>query len=217
MRGLGAPVQGGIDLPERTGIRARPAPGGHVLLLIAVLAGALAWGGAALLRPAVALGSCASAPLPPEEAVLRGDVVFVGTVLRVENQGRWATVRVEERWKGSRDLAENVTVRGGPEPGAATSVDRTFEPGRYLFIVTSADGYLQDNACTGTQPWADSLAALRPAGVSPAATELPSDPLGAVSPEEMALVAGLFVALLVVVVAYLYVLRARRRPPDWIR
>ena len=33
----------------------------------------------------------------------------------------------------------------------------------------------------------------------------------------LAAVAGLLVALLIAIVAYLYVLRARRRPPDWIR
>ena len=169
------------------------------------------------MRPAVVLGSCAGVPLPPEEAVLFGDVVFVGTVLRTENEGRWATVRVEERWSGSRDLPENVEVRGGPEPGTATSVDRTFQPGRYLFIVRQGNGYLEDDACSSTTTWTEDLASLRPVGVSPAAVELPSDPLGSIDPEAMALIAGLLVALLIAIVAYLWVLRARRRPPDWMR
>jgi hypothetical protein len=173
--------------------------------------------GIALAGPSVALASCATAPRSAEDAVLFGDVVFVGTVLRTENDGRWPTVRVEERWKGARDLADTVVVRGGPEPGSATSVDRTFLPGRYLFVVTAPGGVLTDDACSGTRPWTEDLAALRPPGVSPAAVELPTDPLGSINMSDVAALAGLVVFLLVAVVAYLYVLRARRRPPDWHR
>lgn len=181
-----------------------------VLALLLALAGSLA-------RPASALASCATAPQPPRDAVLFGDVVFVGTVLRTENDGRWATVRIEERWKGAADLPETVVVRGGPEPGAATEVDRTFLPGRYLFIVEPRDGTLTDDACSGTTPWTDDLASIRPAGVPAAAVDLPTDPVGNLEPSEIALVAALIVALLVALIAYLYVLRVRRRPPDWIR
>ncbi len=188
------------------------------IILVACIAGLLASTLGAVLRPAPVLASCAAAPAPVDEAVLLGDVVFVGTVLRTDNQGRWATVRVEERWKGSRDLADTVEVRGGPEPGAATSVDRTYSSGRYLFIVEpGVGGLLADSACTGTQPWTDALAAFRPAGVPPAAVALPTDPLGSLDPVTIAVIAGLGVALLTAIVAYLWVLRSRRRPPDWIR
>lgn len=156
-------------------------------------------------------------PPQPDEAVLFGSVVFVGTVLRADNDGRWATVRVEERWKGARDLGETVEVRGGPDPGTATSVDRTYLPGRYLFVVERDGGGLKDSACSGTVRWTDDLGTLRPAGVSPAATELPTDPLGSLDWGQIGLVAALLIALLVSIVAYLYVLRARRRPPDWLR
>ena len=173
--------------------------------------------GLGLAGPSAALASCATAPRSAEDAVLFGDVVFVGTVLRTENDGRWPTVRVEERWKGARDLADTVIVRGGPEPGTATSVDRTYLPGRYLFVVTAPGGILTDDACSGTRPWTDDLAVLRPAGVSAAAVDLPTDPLGSLNMSDVAAVAGLLVFLLVAIVAYLYVLRARRRPPDWHR
>ena len=173
--------------------------------------------GLVVVGPSAALASCATAPRSAEDAVLFGDVVFVGTVLRTENDGRWPTVRVEERWKGARDLADTVVVRGGPEPGTATSIDRTFLPGRYLFVVTAPDGILTDDACSGTRPWTEDLAVLRPPGVSPATVELPTDPLGSINMSDVAAVAGLLVFLLVAIVAYLYVLRARRRPPDWHR
>ena len=184
----------------------------------AALAVALVLGLVTLLgAPATALAACATAPQPPEDAVLFGDVVFVGTVLRTENEGRWPTVRVEERWKGAGGLADTVVVRGGPEPGTATTTDRTYLPGRYLFIVENQGDVLVDNACSGTQPWTDELAPLRPPGVAAAAAELPTDPIGSIDPGELAAVAGLIVALLIAIVAYLWVLRARRRPPDWLR
>lgn len=187
-----------------------------VAIVVAFVLAALAFGGS-LARPAPVLGACPTAPQPAEDAVLFGDVVFVGTVLRSENEGRWPTVRVEERWKGAAGLADTVVVRGGPEPGTATATDRTYLPGRYLFIVRNENGVLADDGCSGTQAWTDELAPLRPVGVTPAATELPTDPLGSINPGTLAAVAGLLVALLIAIVAYLYVLRARRRPPDWIR
>jgi hypothetical protein len=192
---------------------ARPSP---VALVAAFILVALSLVGV-LVRPTPVLAACPTAPQPAEDAVLFGDVVFVGTVLRTENEGRWPTVRVEERWKGSAGLSDNVVVRGGPEPGTATATDRTYLPGRYLFIVRNENGVLADDGCSGTQAWTDELAPLRPPGVPPAATELPTDPLGSINPGTLAAVAGLLVALLIAIVAYLYVLRARRRPPDWIR
>jgi hypothetical protein len=173
--------------------------------------------GSLLARPSSVAAACAAVPPAPDEAVLFGDVVFVGTVLRTENEGRWATVRVEERWKGARDLAETIEVRGGPDPGTATDVDRTYLPGRYLFVVEHAGAGLADSACSGTTRWSEALSSLRPPGVSPAAVDLPTDPLGSIDPGEIALVAALLIALLVSLVAYLWVLRARRRPPDWLR
>ena len=189
---------------------------GLLALVVAVALVALAFG-VSLARPMTVLAACPTAPQPAEDAVLFGDVVFVGTVLRSENEGRWPTVRVEERWKGASGLADTIVVRGGPEPGTATATDRTYLPGRYLFVVRNENGVLADDGCSGTQAWTDDLVPLRPAGVTPAATELPTDPLGSINPGDLAAVAGLLFALLVAIVAYLYVLRARRRPPDWIR
>jgi len=183
----------------------------------AVLVPLLVAVGLVLAGPPAALASCATAPRSAEDAVLFGDVVFVGTVLRTENEGRWPTVRVEERWKGARDLADTVVVRGGPEPGTATSIDRTYLPGRYLFVVSAPGGVLTDDACSGTRPWTDDLAAFRPPGVTAAAVDLPTDPIGSIDMGQVATIAGLLVFLLVAIVAYLYVLRARRRPPDWHR
>jgi hypothetical protein len=203
-------VPGGTVVLGGTAVR------GPVTLVVAFALVALAFG-VSLARPASVLAACPTAPQPAEDAVLFGDVVFVGTVLRSENEGRWPTVRVEERWKGAAGLADTVVVRGGPEPGTATATDRTYLPGRYLFVVRNENGVLADDGCSGTQAWTDELAPLRPAGVTPAAAELPTDPLGSINPGDLAAVAGLLVALLIAIVAYLYVLRARRRPPDWIR
>ncbi len=110
------------------------------------------------------LASCAP-PRPIEESMLLADVVVVGIVTQVENSGRWITVKVEERWRGPESLPETIRVRGGPEPGAATSVDRVFVQARYLLFLTGGPATFTDNACSATVVWTDQLAALRPAGV----------------------------------------------------
>lgn len=94
------------------------------------------------------------------------DVVFVGTVTGLANNARWATVRVEEIWKGP-DVPAEVVVHGGPAGNVATSVDRTYTIGlRYLFAVASVDGALEDSACSPTtlEDQID-LDAIRPADV----------------------------------------------------
>ncbi|MBF8290192.1 MAG: hypothetical protein HW391_1160 [Chloroflexi bacterium] len=119
----------------------------------------------ALWAPAGAAASCL---IPPAGDLgwQAADVVFVGTVTGVANGARWATVRVEEVWKGP-DQPVDVVVRGGPEGNTATSVDRTYNVGtRYLFAVSMEDGTLADNSCSPTtQADAIDLAALRPAEV----------------------------------------------------
>ena len=207
------PVPAGTAVSSRTDRLVRLSIAAAVAALALVVLGLAG----SLARPAVVLAACATVPQPAEDAVLFGDVVFVGTVLRTENEGRWPTVRVEERWKGADGLADTVVVRGGPEPGTATAADRTYLPGRYLFVVENQNGVLADDACSGTRAWTDELAPLRPPEVTPAAVDLPTDPLGSINPGQLAAVALLLFALLVAIVAYLYVLRARRRPPDWIR
>ena len=163
-----------------------------------------------------ARASCV-APPPIEDAVRAGEVVFVGTVIHLENGGRWIAVRVEERWRSISPLPDVVEIRAGPEPGAATTIDRVYATGRYLFVVTPGPGYLVDNACTATRPWSQDLAALRPDGVSPAPQVEADAPPGPLDDLDVVPVAALFAALLVAIVAYLFILRARSRPPDWMR
>lgn len=188
--------------------------------LAAGLAGLAAFAGLNAAAPGVAPVVRAASCLPPEDlglAIASGEVVIVGVVERAENQGRWATVRVEERWYGADGVRDTVQVRGGPEPGTATSADRSFVPGqRYLFVARAGAGVLEDNLCTPTRPWDPDLAQYRPRGVDPVADRPPVEPIVNVPPDALPL-AGLFGALLVAVVAYWLVLRARRRPPDWMR
>ena len=145
-----------------------------------------------------------------------GDVVFVGTVLRPRTTAAGPPSGSRSAGRGRIALAETVLVRGGPEPGTATSVDRTYLP--RLPVRRHGAGRGPDRRrLQRYPPWTEDLESLRPAGVSPAAVELPTDPLGSVDMGSVAAVAGLLVFLLVAIVAYLYVLRARRRPPDWHR
>ena len=100
---------------------------------------------------------------------------------------------------------------------ASTTTDRIFQLARYLFVLTPGDGFYADDACTATQVWTSDLAAYRPAGVSPAPDVVAGTKVAAIDPGAIALVAALLLALLVAIVAYIVILRARRRPPDWMR
>jgi len=114
-----------------------------------------------LVQAPAALASCAL-PEPIDRVIANSEVVIVGTVTALANDGRWAKVSVEEIWEGG-PLPAIVEVRGGPEPGTASSVDRTFAQGRYLFTLFRDGAILSDNACSGTTAWVDDLGAFRPA------------------------------------------------------
>ena len=174
---------------------------------------------AALLSVGSVAGPAAAActPNPPIEIGLAtAEVAFVGTVTSARNDNRWVTVRVEERWRGTQ-LPDVVEVRGGAEPGTATSTDRAYAPGRYLFVVgTGPAGVLVDSSCSLTTPWTDDLARLRPPNVQPNLTggpgEAPTITFATVAP-----LAALVLALVIAVIAYLTIVRARKRPPTWVR
>lgn len=115
-------------------------------------------------------------PPPIEMAMDSADIVFVGTVTATDMGATWATVQVEEIWKGP-DQPSVVLVKGGPGPGAATSIDRTFQLGvKYLFFPNVDGAAFGDNACTSTTPWSDGLQALRPAGARGPVGVAPSEP-----------------------------------------
>jgi hypothetical protein len=160
-----------------------------------------------LLVPAAASASC-TMPIPIEEAVRTAEVVITGTVTSTENDGRWAVVEVHEIWKGP-DLPATVIVRGGPEPGTASSIDRSFTAGaRYLFVASlDGQGGLSDNACSATTEMAAGDNALRPKDFR---TPTPVEP----SPAGIdigALVAPVGVALLVAAALLAMGLLARGR------
>jgi hypothetical protein len=164
----------------------------------------------------VALGACVDPPTLAD-GIAEADVVFVGSVAFLENNDRWAIVNVEERWQGADDLGISVEVRGAGDPGTSTTIDRTYEQQRYLFAVENGPGYLVDNACSSTTPWTDALARLRPDGVEAAPGLAVASPIDDVNMDVFLPMAGLVVALLFAIIAYAIVLRARRRPPDWLR
>ena len=104
--------------------------------------------------------------------------MLVGTVVGLTNEGRWATFKVEELWKGTPGSGQ-VEVRAGPADPlgpnqAATSVDRHYEPGgRYLVFARDprahgfssnwgSGGRFEDNDCSATQPYVAGVARFRP-------------------------------------------------------
>lgn|SRR5262245_63447216 len=132
--------------------------------LRALLAPSLLPAGLLLAAPGTALADCMQ-PAPIEQAVKTADIVFVGTVDDTAQGQRWASVTVEEVWRGP-DQPKHVVIKGGPAGNTATSVDRSFEVGvKYIFLpyVDPEGSGLADNTCTNTQPWADEMKAIRPA------------------------------------------------------
>jgi hypothetical protein len=136
----------------------------------------LALGFIALGLAPQAKASCAPSP-PLRQAIAHADV-FVGTVVALEHEGRTATFRVEDVWKGQ--VHETVIVHAGPGidaieaaerngEGVASSADRTYGTGtRYLVVSEGRSGeVLRDSICSSTQPYKDELAALRPATAHP--------------------------------------------------
>jgi hypothetical protein len=132
----------------------------HAARLTIALALGAAFG---LVTAPASSASCVSIPAL-QDAVKSADMVFVGTVIQTSNRGTWATVRVEEVWRGP-DQPASVLIKGGPGGNAASSIDRTFEVGtKYLFFPYQDEaGGLADNSCTSTTPWGGELADLRPA------------------------------------------------------
>lgn len=162
----------------------------RVARAIRVLAAAAAL--AFVLPPSTVLADCMMPP-PVEEAAQKAEILFVGTVTETRNHNSWASVVVEEVWRGP-DQPAAVTVKGGPEGNMATSVDRFFEVGvKYLFFPYADEtGGLADNSCTNTVQWSADLAQLRPADarIPPVETEGEMFDVGSV-------IAPLGVALLV--------------------
>ena len=111
-------------------------------------------------------------PPPTGRAVKEADIVFVGTVIDTTNGGRWATVEVEEIWKGE-DIDSVVEIKAGPAdpPGptmAASSVDRSFDEGaRYLFFpFRKQNGTFTDSSCSNTTRFTTDLERFRPPDAS---------------------------------------------------
>ena len=118
------------------------------------------------LHAAPAEASCAQLP-SLQDAFAEADLVFVGIVTSVSNGGRTAQVEIEQVWKGE-EQPFNATVHGGPiEEDLITSVDRTFEPGIYIFFPVNSSPPFEDNACTLTQPFNPSLEVINPFGEEP--------------------------------------------------
>ena len=167
-----------------------------------------------LASAAPVVASC-QMPFPIDEATAlqqgmrEADSVFLGTVTSLSNGNSWATVAVEEVWKGP-DLAPTVEVRGAIE-GMTTSADRMYAAGRsYLFVVLIADGQLTDNACSATREFTGELTALRPASARPPVSATPEpDAAASFDPSSLLLPGALIVAAGVVVFGAALALRRR--------
>ena len=152
---------------------ARAANTGRALRL--TFAGSLVLAALLAAWPGAVLADCAEPP-DIKQAVATADIVFVGTVTDVTNNGRWAQVTVGAVWRGP-DQPATLLIRGGPEGNTATSVDRSFEAGvTYLFVpyVDPETKTLADNSCTSTTQWRQELDDLRPSDARPPTGSTPA-------------------------------------------
>lgn len=186
-----------------------------------VIVGILGLVGAVATAPATA-SKCVARP-PVAELVKKAPLVFVGTVTETTNARRWATVAVEEIWKGRID--NTVLVRAGPAdpPGpisAASSVDRTFrEDVRYLFFpYRDKKRRLRDSSCSSTTRLTPELGRLRPASVIGPETESPAaprvaQPASTSEGAEVWLITGAVVAAGAIAIGYLWLHRRSMEEP----
>lgn len=155
------------------------------------------------LAASPAASSCGPTP-SIEENLQTADLVFVGTVVELNNRNRWATFTLEEVWKGEPG-SPRLDVRGGPPGNVATSVDRTFEiDARYLVFATRGDRHWEDNICSATREYDQSLDRFKPAGARTVSTTTPP------SADDEGLKSGTVVfagVMLVVVVGGYFVVR----------
>ena len=118
---------------------------------------------------------------------------------------------------GSR--AACTSRSAGPDPSDFDR-PRKYTEGRWLFDVTRSGPYLEDTLLRdGLAAWTDDLAQYRPAGVQ--ATGAPASSRSTRSTcssrSDIVPIAALVGALLIAILAYILILRRRRRPPEWMR
>jgi hypothetical protein len=179
------------------------------LLLAPLLA--LVFTGAA---PSGVSASCAG-PISLPEQIQAAALVFVGTVQATSDGDRVAQVMVESIWKGPL-IPQYVNVHGSPVSGlSASSVDRQYQAGtRYLFVLYSADQPLQDNSCTGTQPYTSALAPLKPSDARPPIMAgYPTDPVPNRYQTELVIGSVALIVLVITTTAFMATraLRSRKR------
>lgn len=161
--------------------------------------------GLSLLLATGAQASCIEDTRSVEQQVADAEVVFVGTVTGLRNDGRTALIDVESIWKGP-DLAAEVVVHGGPDgTNVATSVDRTWQTGvRYLVVPRIEGDRLVDDQCSPTRPYESDMTQAEPADV-----RTPSAAGAAAASPTPWIVGGVGGALLAAGLVYLVVRRRR--------
>ena len=107
-------------------------------------------------------------------ALDNADAIVVGMVLSTSNMNRYATVRVEEIWRGDVE-SQIIQIKGGvgPTGGNFATVgehDRYYRAdSRYLFELSGSGSRFADDMCSVTVEWDDSLRLDRPVDARSAA------------------------------------------------
>lgn len=125
-------------------------------------------------RPSGTFALSCMAPPPLDQAIKESDIVFVGTVTALANDGHLASVAVEEVWVGPDmpAVVEVGNVRPANDPESVW--DRIYAlDTKYVFFPYVEEGRLVDSPCGFTQEWQPDVERFRPADYR---TPTPSDP-----------------------------------------
>jgi len=154
---------------------------------------------AVAIRPGVARGLSCIQPPPLPDAVAQAEIAFVGTVTATINDGRWATVAVEEIWKGP-DMPPVVEVHGGGPNPSDSLADRTFTAGtRYVFFPYVEDGVLTDNICSSTMEFPFEISFRPESFRTPTPSEPePADPIATIGDLAVPIGAVAFLAVVII-------------------
>ena len=114
--------------------------------------------------PDIRLASCSPGP-GLDQQLESAENIFVGKVTRLSNRATWARVEVDDVWRGN--VPAVVEVRGSPRrvprQFSASSVDREFKAGFYLFAPRTREGeaLFSDDDCTATRVFSGKASRLR--------------------------------------------------------
>ncbi|MFN2594379.1 MAG: hypothetical protein ABR579_05765 [Actinomycetota bacterium] len=128
---------------------------------------------ACLMWTAPAWAMCEPTHPSVAKDIAAANVVFVGTVTGVQDEGHSAAVHVEATWKGP-SLPDQVAVTAvGGQAGGLGALQTWTVGHRYLFMPSNESSPFRDDGCSGTREYTSALDHFAPAGGIPSGSPSP--------------------------------------------